>query len=205
MSKATISSARNAEPASSNLLPLDGEAYLIEDVLSTVDADRSFSDLLENIDWRQEHAVLFGRKIAIPRLTAWYGERGYGYSGIRHEPAQLTPALVALKSMIETIARRPFNSVLINLYRDGRDSMGWHSDDEPALGPEPEIASLSLGAARRFHLKHRTSAERVVLDLAPGSCLLMRGRCQACWRHQLPKTRKKVGPRINLTFRTICE
>ncbi|MGI9488744.1 MAG: alpha-ketoglutarate-dependent dioxygenase AlkB family protein [Geminicoccaceae bacterium] len=205
MSKATIFSARNAEPHASNLLPLDGEAYLIENALSKEDADSSFSNLLENVDWQQEHAVLFGRKIAIPRLTAWYGICGYSYSGIRHEPAPLTPALVALKSTVETITRGQFNSVLINLYRDGRDSMGWHSDDEPALGPEPEIASLSLGAVRRFHLKHRSSAERVTLDLAHGSCLVMQGRCQGCWRHQLPKTRKKLGPRINLTFRTIRE
>ena len=205
MSKATIFSARNAEPARSNLLPLDGEAYLIEDVLSKEDADSSFSDLLKNVDWRQEHAILFGRKIAIPRLTAWYGERGYGYSGIRHEPAELTPALEALKSRIEMIASRRFNSVLINLYRDGQDSMGWHSDNEAALGPAPEIASLSLGAVRRFHFKHRTSAERVFLDLAHGSCLIMKGQCQACWQHQLPKTRKKLGPRINLTFRMIRE
>ena len=203
MSKATIFSARNAEPPPGNLLPLDGEAYLIENALSKEDADRSFSDLLDNVDWRQEHAVLFGRKIAIPRLTAWYGECGYGYSGIRHDPAQLTPALVALKSTIETITSGQFNSVLINLYRDGQDSMAWHSDDEPALGPDPEIASLSLGAVRRFHFKHRSSAKRVALDLAHGSCLVMRGRCQACWQHQLPKTRKKLGPRINLTFRTI--
>ena len=205
MSRVTIFSTRNAESHSGNLLPLDGEAYLIEDALSAEDADNSFLDLLENVDWRQEHAFLFGRKIAIPRLTAWYGERGYGYSGLRHEPAEFTPALEALKSMTETIARRRFNSVLINLYRDGRDSMGWHSDDEAALGPTPEIASLSLGAVRRFHFKHRMSAERVVLDLAHGSCLVMKGQCQACWRHQLPKTRKEVGPRINLTFRSIYE
>lgn len=205
MNKATTSSVRSAEAASTNLLPLDGEAYLIDHALSTEDADSSFSDLLENADWRQEHAVLFGRRIAIPRLTAWYGAHAYGYSGIRHEPAELTPALTALKSTIEGVAGKRFNSVLINLYRDGRDSMGWHSDDEPALGPEPEIASLSLGAMRRFHLKHRTEGDRVAIDLGHGSCLLMRGLCQTCWRHQLPKTRKRVGPRINLTFRTLRE
>lgn len=149
--------------------------------------------------------MLFGRRIALPRLTAWYGEHGYRYSGIRHQPAPLTPTLAVLKSSIEAIAKRGFNSVLLNLYRDGRDSMGWHSDDEAALGPEPEIASLSLGAERRFHLKHRTSGDRLSLDLGHGSCLIMRGRCQACWQHQLPKTKRKIGPRINLTFRSIRE
>ncbi len=203
MSKATTSSTRDDELAAGNLLPKDGEAFLIEKALSAEDADSSFSDLLETIDWQQEHALLFGRKIAVPRLTAWYGSHGYGYSGIHHEPAELTPTLTTLKSMAETVTGGHFNSVLINLYRDGQDSMGWHSDDEPVLGPEPEIASLSLGATRRFHLKHRTSGKRVDLDLAHGSCLIMRGRCQACWRHQLPKTRKRVGPRINLTFRMI--
>ncbi|MEM8949156.1 MAG: alpha-ketoglutarate-dependent dioxygenase AlkB [Pseudomonadota bacterium] len=204
MSKATISSARNAETVSANLLPRDGEAWLIDDALSKEHADSCFSDLLESVDWQQEHAVLFGRQIPIPRLTAWYGAHGYAYSGIRHEPVPLTSTLKALTSTIEDITGARFNSVLINLYRDGQDSMGWHSDDEPVLGPEPEIASLSLGALRRFHFKHKTSAERVALDLAHGSCLIMRGCCQACWRHQLPKTRKRIGPRINLTFRTIC-
>lgn len=205
MNKATTSSARSADAASTNLLPLDGEAFLIDDALSKEEADRSFSDLLGSVDWRQEHAVLFGRKIAIPRLTAWFGAHAYSYSGIRLEPAMPPSAVMSLKATIEAIAGRRFNSVLINLYRDGQDSMGWHSDDEPALGPEPEIASLSLGATRRFHLKHRKGGDRITIDLAHGSCLVMRGLCQARWRHQLPKTRRIVGPRINLTFRTIFE
>ncbi|MDH3662343.1 MAG: alpha-ketoglutarate-dependent dioxygenase AlkB [Alphaproteobacteria bacterium] len=203
MSKATTCSAPSAEPAAVNLLPLDGEAYLIENVLSPKEADCAFADLLKHADWRQEHAVLFGRKIALPRLTAWYGSHGYAYSGIQHEPAPLTPMLATLKLAIENITKTRFDSVLLNLYRDGGDSMGWHSDDEKALGPEPIIASLSLGAERRFHLRHRTGGERVALKLGHGSCLIMKGRCQACWRHQLPKTRRKIGPRINLTFRTI--
>lgn len=205
MNKATTSSARSADCSSSNVLPLDGEAYLNEDALSMTEADSCFSDLLEDVDWRQEHAILFGRTIAAPRLTAWYGTHGYGYSGIRHEPTPFTPTLTTLKSTIEAIAGRRLNSVLINLYRHGQDSMGWHSDDEPALGPEPEIASLSLGAKRRFHFRHRTCDRRVALDLSHGSCLIMRGRCQACWQHQLPKTKRDIGPRINLTFRTILE
>lgn len=192
-----------ADGASRNLLPQDGEAYLIPGALPQADADAAFADLLETLDWRQEEATLFGRKIQVPRLTAWYGEHGYSYSGIHHRPAALTPGLSSLKSTIESLVGTRFNVVLINLYRDGRDSMGWHSDDEAVLGPEPEIASLSLGARRRFHLKHRTLGKRIGLDLDHGSCLVMRGRCQACWQHQVPKTKKQVGPRINLTFRRI--
>lgn len=205
MSKATICSAPNAEPLSGNLLPGDGEAYLIEQALPSEDADRMFSTLLSSVDWRQEHAVLFGKRIPLPRLTAWYGAHGYDYSGVQHEPAPLTLPLEALKSTVEEIAKTRFNSVLLNLYRDGQDGMGWHSDDEAALGPEPEIVSLSLGAARRFHFKHRMNDARVALELGHGSCLIMKGRCQACWRHQLPKTKRKIGPRINLTFRTILK
>ncbi|MGH1481596.1 MAG: alpha-ketoglutarate-dependent dioxygenase AlkB family protein [Geminicoccales bacterium] len=193
----------NAAREALNLLPIDGEAFLVDQALSPDIADQAFADLLETIDWRQETAALFGRKIPLPRLTAWYGDGGYAYSGIRHEPAPMTPALLALKSEAEALSGQGFNSVLINLYRDGRDSMGWHSDDEPVLGDEPIIASLSLGATRRFQLKHRHADERVSLDLAHGSCLVMQGRCQACWRHQLPKTKKQVLPRINLTFRRL--
>lgn len=186
-----------------NLLPLDGEAYLLADALSQDEADRAFSDLLGGVDWRQEQATLFGRRMPLPRLTAWYGDCGYAYSGIHHVPAPLTPTLAVLMARMERLAERPFNSVLINLYRSGRDSMGWHSDDEATLGPEPEIASLSLGAVRRFQFRHRTADRRVSLDLPHGSCLIMRGRCQACWRHQLPKTTRAVGARINLTFRSV--
>lgn len=203
MSRATISSAPGAERHSGNLLPRDGEAYLFAHALAPSEADSAFLDLLDHVDWQQEQVFLFGRSVPTPRLTAWYGERGYSYSGIRHEPAAPIARIEALQSSIEEIAGRRFNSVLLNLYRDGRDSMGWHSDDEAVLGPEPEIASLSLGAVRRFHLKHRTLDERVGLDLDHGSCLIMKGRCQACWRHQLPKTRREIGARINLTFRTI--
>ncbi|MGI9501930.1 MAG: alpha-ketoglutarate-dependent dioxygenase AlkB family protein [Geminicoccaceae bacterium] len=203
MSKAITSFARNADPLPGNLLPQDGKAYLIEQALSSREADRAFSDLLESIDWQQAQAFLFGRTIPLPRLTAWHGDHGYSYSGIRHEPAPFTPLLAKMKASIEAITRTSFNSVLINLYRGGQDSMGWHSDDEPTLGPEPEIASLSLGARRRFHFKHRRQGDRIAIDLDHGSCLIMRGQCQANWQHQLPKTRKKVGPRINLTFRTI--
>ncbi|MGI9450976.1 MAG: alpha-ketoglutarate-dependent dioxygenase AlkB family protein [Geminicoccaceae bacterium] len=186
-----------------NLLPCDGDVFLIEEALSSDAADRAYADLIDGIDWRQETATLFGRKIPLPRLTAWYGDAAYAYSGIQHAPSPLTDTLKRLKVDAERFANAPFNSVLLNLYRDGRDSMGWHSDDEVILGPAPVIASLSLGGARRFQLKHRQNGDLVSVELTPGSCLIMAGRCQACWRHQVPKTKKSVAPRINLTFRLV--
>ena len=143
-----------------------------------------------------------GRSIQIPRLSAWYGTAGYRYSGIMHALQPLTEELQELQAVVEDLAGLSFNGVLLNLYRDGQDSVGWHADNEPGLSPEPVIASLSLGAVRRFQLKHRTDRTgRVTLDLPHGSCLIMRGKTQQCWLHQLPKTRAPVGPRINLTFR----
>ena len=137
----------------------------------------------------------------IPRLTAWHGAAGYVYSGIRLTPAAWTPPLLELKALAERLAGERFNSVLLNLYRDGRDSVSWHADNEPGLGRDPVIASLSLGAVRRFQLKHRRLDERLALDLPHGSCLIMAGATQHHWLHQLPKTTRPVGPRINLTFR----
>ncbi len=206
MSRAIASFKPAADPgvAPVNLLPADGEAFLIPDALSAECADRALADLMNDVDWRQETTVLFGRRIPLPRLTAWYGDHAYAYSGIRHAPAALTPVLVELKAVVEMAAGQAFNSVLINLYRNGRDSMGWHSDDEKTLGANPVIASLSLGGTRRFQLKHRREGGLISTDLSHGSCLIMRGRCQACWRHQVPKTKKKAAPRINLTFRSLC-
>ncbi len=209
MNKATFSSSpadkQDTHPndSSENLLPFDGHVFLIEEALSPDEADLAYVDLLDGIDWRQETARLFGKKIPLPRLTAWYGDGAYTYSGIRHEPSPLTASLKRLKARAERFSGASFNSVLVNLYRDGRDSMGWHSDDEAILGTDPVIASLSLGGERRFQLKHRQSGELISVKLTHGSCLTMGGRCQACWRHQIPKTKKPVAPRINLTFRTL--
>lgn len=194
-------SASLAAERAGNLLPRDGEACLIEHAVPSADADRLFEALRRLIAWRQEEAMIMGRKVPIPRLTAWHGEAGYVYSGITMAPAPWTPALCELKACAERHAGQGFNSVLLNLYRDGRDSVSWHADNEPGLGRDPVIASLSLGATRRFHLKHRRSGERVALDLRHGSCLIMAGATQHHWLHQLPKTARAVGPRINLTFR----
>jgi alkylated DNA repair dioxygenase AlkB len=174
---------------------------MFEDALNRADADRLFHALLDSIAWGQEEATIMGRRVAIPRLTAWHGEAGYVYSGIAMVPAPWTPPLLELRARAEEIAGQPFNSVLLNLYRDGRDSVSWHADNEPGLGRDPVIASVSLGATRRFQLKHRRQDARVAVDLGHGSCLIMAGATQHHWLHQLPKTAQPVGPRINLTFR----
>jgi alkylated DNA repair dioxygenase AlkB len=201
MSRATVCSAP-PDPLP-NLLPRDGEAFLHADVVDPGAADRLFEQLQRTIDWRQAIATIMGRRLPIPRLTAWHGQAGYVYSGIRMAPAPWTPPLLELKDIAEALAGQPFNSVLLNLYRHGRDSVSWHADNEPGLGRNPVIASISLGAERRFQLKHRRTGERLSVDLAHGSCLIMSGATQHRWLHQLPKTAQPVGPRINLTFRAM--
>jgi alkylated DNA repair dioxygenase AlkB len=187
-----------------NLLPRDGEAVLIEEAVPRNEADRLFDRLIAAIDWRSETAVIMGRRVALPRLTAWYGEASYRYSGILHQPAPWVPELLELKATAEAWANRRFNSVLANLYRDGRDSVGWHSDHEPSLGKHPVIASISLGAIRRFQLRHREHPDlRTTIELPHGSCLIMAGETQHHWQHQLPKTSREVGPRINLSYRAM--
>jgi alkylated DNA repair dioxygenase AlkB len=197
----TASSARHERAPPASLLPCDGEVRLYEAALGAADADRLQGALMGSIAWRQEVATVMGRRVAIPRLTAWHGEAGYVYSGIRMAPMPWNAPLLELKAVAEACAGQPFNSVLLNLYRDGRDSVSWHADNEPGLGRNPVIASLSLGATRRFQLRHRRSKERVAIDLCHGSCLIMAGATQHHWLHQLPKTARPVGPRINLTFR----
>jgi alkylated DNA repair dioxygenase AlkB len=161
--------------------------------------DALWHHLLADIDWRQER----GRFGPTPRLTAWHADDGitYRYSGITHIATPWTPPLWQLKERLQSVLRAPFNSVLLNRYRDGRDSMGWHADDEPELGVNPVIASISLGAVRRFRLRHTASRETIALDLADGSLLVMAGTTQHHWQHSLAKTAKLCGERINLTFR----
>ena len=161
-----------------NLVPGDGELRLLPDAVAN--PEQMLERLLAEIDWRQDTARIMGRQVALPRLTAWYGDAGYRYSGIDNPPRPWLPVLLELKQAAETIAGSAFNSVLANLYRDGRDSMGWHSDDERALGRDPVIASLSFGAIRRFRLKHKRNREqRLGLDLPAGSCLVMAGAAAA--------------------------
>lgn len=168
---------------------------------------KTLRQLVAEVPWRAEDVVMWGRRIPQPRLTAWYGDPGahYAYSGLKLDPLPWTPLLADIKSRVETAAGAMFNSVLLNYYRDEHDSIGFHSDDEPELGNEPVIASLSLGAERTFIFKHkRVKQQRPVhILLAPGSLLLMRGETQHCWRHGIPKECGPCGPRINLTFRRI--
>lgn len=185
----------------------DGELVYYPQLFSVAQSDRWLTVLQATVQWRQDAIRMFGKLLPLPRLTAWYGDRGttYSYSGITMQPSLWTAELQEIKSGVEAIAHQPFNSVLLNYYRQGRDSMSWHSDDEPELGQNPVIASVSFGGTRRFMLRHKFRRElsTVKLDLAHGSCLLMKGATQHFWQHQIPKTTKPVSPRINLTFRVI--
>ena len=163
--------------------------------------------LIAEIEWRAESVVMYGRRVPQPRLTAWHGDAGasYTYSGLQLAPLPWTPLLLDIKNRIEAAVGSTFNSALLNYYRDHRDSIGFHSDDEPELGDRPVIASLSLGKERTFVLKHkrRKDAAPVRLRLTSGSLLLMRGDTQHAWRHGIPKETQPCGPRVNLTFRSI--
>ena len=188
----------------SNLLAKDGEAYLFENVVEA--PERVLARLTDIVAWRRERARIMGREVALPRLTAWYGDAGYRYSGVDNPPCPWLDELVPLKATAERLAGVTFNAVLLNLYRDGADSVSWHRDAEPALGPDPIVASFSLGAVRRFKLRHRRDKHLGVdLDLPPGSCLVMGPGSQLNWLHALPKTARPVGPRLNLTLRRIVE
>lgn len=163
-------------------------------------------ELLHTIAWKAERIILYGKPVALPRLTAWYGDRGrtYTYSHLTLDPQPWTPTLTFIKSKVEALCQTQFNSVLLNLYRTGQDSVAWHSDDEPELGKNPVIGSVSFGETRRFQLRHRHDPTlRAEIPLTHGSGLLMQGTTQHYWQHQIPKTRRSHHPRINLTFRKI--
>ena len=165
-----------------------------------------FAALQREVEFTQHRVRIFGRELPAPRLSAWHGDTGchYRYSGVTYAPQPLGPVLQALRACVEAACGHRFNSVLLNLYRDGADAMGWHSDDEPELGPVPVIASISLGAPRRFLLRSRTlPRQRQSLELPDGSLLLMEAPLQAHWQHALPRTRRPCGPRLNLTWRLI--
>ena len=170
-----------------------------------MDADALMERLLEDSAWRQDRITVYGKPYLQPRLSAWYGDVAYRYSGITLAPTAWTPLLQDIRSRVEDITGERFNSVLLNYYRDHNDSMGMHSDDEPSLGPQPAIASLSLGEERPLVLKHRTRRDlpSVKLPLPNGSLLLMRGGTQRCWRHGIARQRRACGARINLTFRLV--
>jgi alkylated DNA repair dioxygenase AlkB len=171
--------------------------------------ERIFEQLLSETKWLHEEVVVWGKKHLQPRLTAWHGDPGksYTYSGTVMHPLPWTNLLLSLRRELEQLTDARFNSVLLNLYRNQNDRMGFHSDDEPSLGPEPTIASLSYGATRTLIFKHkrRRDLERKRVPLTAGSLLLMRGTTQANWVHGIDRESKPVGPRINLTFRNILK
>lgn len=164
-----------------------------------------FETLRETLAWQQGSVRFFGREVPEPRLTAWFGDRAYTYSGRTLPVTSWPDVLRDLRARVEHAAGQPLNTILLNRYRDGRDSMGFHSDDEPELGPEPVVASVSLGATRRFVLKpkSRTAGNSVELELEHGSLLVMGGTCQRTFRHAVPKQRHVSGERISLTFRHV--
>jgi alkylated DNA repair dioxygenase AlkB len=185
----------------------DAEVIYFPHAFTPAESDAVLQDLQHNIEWRQEKIKLYGREIPQPRLSAWYGDEGaiYIYSNITNHPLPWTDALRTIKQRCEELSNAQFNSVLLNYYRNGQDSMGWHQDNEPELGEQPIIASVSFGATRRFQFRHkkRKDLETINIELKHGSLLLMRGTTQQFWKHQLPKTAQPVGARINLTFRFI--
>lgn len=189
-----------------NLLPRDGEVFYVPGFFAPAVADVYYERLREDVDWRVEAIRIFGKEIPQPRRTAWYGEKDYRYSNLLMQRRPWLPVLLEIKSALEDAAKTSFNGVLLNHYRDGRDSMGWHRDNEPELGVQPVIASVSLGESRRFLLRHREERSlKVGRVLEHGSLLVMRGRSQECWEHALPKSSRPLGPRINLTFRQVLD
>lgn len=185
----------------------DGDVYYLNDFNPGCDPDSVLRQLIAEVPWRQDKIVVWGKMYSQPRLVAWYGDSGsdYTYSRIKLTALPWTDLLREIKRRVETATAAPFNSVLLNYYRDNRDSMGLHSDDEPELGSSPVIASVSLGEERTFILKHKTNrlAKPVRLRLASGSLLLMKGETQRYWKHGIAKETRPCGPRINLTFRRI--
>jgi alkylated DNA repair dioxygenase AlkB len=165
------------------------------------DADQLFARFRSEIAWEQHTIRLYGRSLRTPRLTAWMGDAPYRYSGIVNEPTPWPQAVADLRERLRDELDVDFNSCLANLYRDGTDSMGYHSDDEPELGPRPTIASISLGDRRPFVLRHRSTGERWSCHLGHGDLLVMRDETQSDYAHAVPKTSRPVGPRMNLTFR----
>lgn len=183
----------------------DAEVRLSRAFLPPSEADSIFERLLKEVPWRQEKIRFYGKEHNVPRLTQWYGDAGltYTWSGIKMNPEPWSADTQWLRERVESRCGRRFNTVLLNLYRDGNDGVAWHADDEPELGPQPVIASVSLGAERDFILRHNDRDDMLKLPLPHGSLLVMAGDTQEHWKHALPK-RKGVGrPRINLTFRHV--
>ncbi|MCL1468365.1 alpha-ketoglutarate-dependent dioxygenase AlkB family protein [Argonema galeatum] len=186
----------------------DAEVTLYHDFFDRNESREIFTTLPNEIKWRQDKMKFYGKEVDLPRKTAWYGDsdKSYTFSGISFNPEPWTATLLDLKVRIEDVAKVNFNSVLLNLYRDGNDGISWHTDAEPELGKNPVIGSVSFGETRIFMFRRIDNKDlKTELELRDGSFLLMAGATQHYWQHQIPKTSKKVEPRINLTFRVIIK
>ena len=189
------------------ILPKDGEAIYYGRILDSESISKYYHYLLQEIPWEADEAIIFGKLIYTKRKVAWFGEKKFKYTySKRSKYAHLwTPELLELKEICEEISGETYNSCLLNLYHDGDEGMAYHSDSERDLKEYGAIASLSIGAERKFSFKHKISKERVDIQLENGSLLIMKGETQKNWLHRLPPTKKVLGPRVNLTFRTIVE
>ncbi len=183
----------------------NGEYIYVPSFFNKTRSDFYFDVLFQGIDWKQEKMNMYGKTLLFPRLTAWYGDcdNPYTFSGITLTPNLWTKELLEIKNEIEPKSNVKFNSVLLNLYRNGADSISWHTDAEKELGKNPVIASVNFGATRKFQLRHIQTKEKIEIELKHGSLLIMQGELQHYWQHQVPKTKRNIGERINLTFRVV--
>lgn len=190
---------------SANLLPHGGTVNYFGPILGVDETRRYYETLLHHIPWKNDEAIIFGKHIVTARKVAWYGDSdfSYTYSGTTKQARAWTPELAGLKTLVEKLTGTVFNSCLLNLYHDGNEGMAWHSDDEKSLGKDSTIASVSFGAEREFRLKHKRTDDKVSVLLESGSLLVMKDATQTHWLHCIPKSKKILTPRVNLTFRTM--
>jgi len=188
-----------------NLLPYDGQAYYYGPIIDSQIAKNYYEKMLETMPWQHDEVLIYGKRIITARKVAWVGDANYAYtySGTTKHPTAWTLELLEIKACVEKLTATSFNSCLLNLYHNGQEGMGWHSDDEASLGKNNIIASLSFGAERKFAFRHKKTKEKITLMLEPASLLVMKGSTQENWQHSLLKSAKIDSPRINLTFRTV--
>ena len=193
------------EHLNKNLLPIDGTVFYYGKLFTAHEADNYFTSLLQTIAWKNDESFIYGKKIITKRKVAWYADHvfEYKYSGITKKALPFTTELLTLKKIVEQKTGEQFNSCLLNLYHNGNEGMGWHSDAEKELKKNGAIASVSFGAERKFLFRHKQTKETVEVQLQNGSLLIMKGETQTHWLHRLPATKKIFTPRINLTFRTV--
>ena len=195
----------DADPSTSNLLPMDGSAYYVPDFLNKEASNPLIDQLQNSLQWQADQLIMFGKLVTTRRKVAWVGDPGctYSYSGVKRDPQPWIPELLTIKAKLERLTQSKFNSCLLNFYHDGADGMGWHSDDERELNARSPIASLSLGSTRKFAFRHKKEKVSTSLFLENGSALIMNAPTQQFWQHALLKTKTVHTPRINLTFRNI--